>query len=138
MDGFIARWGWIRAIRFEDGEKIIKDYEEDTESRRNSIGLDFIDSSFGDRTPNTKETRFRRSFSPKHSLGLAGKRQCHHHLRKEELTRPSTYKRFQSGSRITNSHHHALPSTQKNNDQTSTLPYLATPPGSDGRRKKLY
>ena len=41
------------------------------------------------------------------------------------------YKQSQSRYRITNFHHHALPSIQKNID----LPYLATP-GSDGRRKK--
>lgn len=44
MDGFVARWRWIRAMKFEYGENR-KDYKEDTESiKEQHIGLDLTDA----------------------------------------------------------------------------------------------
>ena len=44
MDGFVARWRWFRAMKFEYGENR-KDYKEDTESiKEQHIGLDLTDA----------------------------------------------------------------------------------------------
>lgn len=112
-------------------EDTAKDYKEDTASSMEHIGLELSDTILHSEAAH-KERRFRHSFSLKHSpatqvYGLAGRRHCHHHPRKEEIIRLSAYRRFQSRYRITNFHHHApLPFNSKRITINIDLPYLAT------------
>lgn len=130
MDGFVARRGWIRAMRFEYGENR-KVLEDTASSKEQHIGLDLSDTILQLETAH-KERRFRHLFSPKHSpstqrvYGLAGRRHCHHHPQKEEIIRPSHRPTGDSEADIAsrNFHHHAPFIAFNSKEHRPTLPKL--------------
>jgi len=117
MDGFVARRGWIRAMKFEYGENR-KDYKEDMESSKEQhIGLDLTDAILHSEAIQRTEVYtfiFTQTFS-RHAKNIAWLGDTN---ATTVLERRSSYAHRPTGRyHITNFHHHApFPSTQKNND----------------------